>query len=387
MILHNAMNSGLRIVPILFLLLIPGCSGLRIERSFRPGPNDWTLAGGSAARSNAATVSLKPPLEEVWEYNALAGITATPLVRDSMMVVVTLNGELQVVNVQNGKRMGYVVLESAIAGTPALDGSAVIIPVAGGNETIVSLSLRNSERNWKANVGPIESSLLLDDDHVYLTTMQGFAYCLKKNDGKEVWKFATGTEELRKPVRSSPATDGQDVFFGCDDGFVYALDRTTGALRWKYNTGAPVFASPIVAGQSVLVGTLGGILYNIKTSTGAVQWKFDAGSPIYGNAATGSGRVFFGSSDGNGHALDLSTGARLWRFSTRSVINSPPLISGDLLYWGSMDRTLYALDAQSGRELWNYSALGRIKVPPVLWGNLLLVTSEDKFIVALKPTS
>jgi len=389
------MTSAIKI--LLLSLLLASCSGIRIDRAFRAGPNDWTLYGGSPARANIAAVSLKPPFEEVWEYNALAGIAASPLVRDSMVVIATLNSEIQVVNLTTGKRLGYVALESAIAGTPALDGDGAIVPVAGGDVTLVSLSLRNSsERNWSIDLGPIESSPLLFDDAVYVTTMEGIAYCLKKKDGSEVWKYATGTDERRtpqrgtppwgKPVRSSPATDGQSIFFGSDDGNLYALEKASGSLKWKFNAGAPMFSTPVVSGKNVFVGTLGGVFYCIDASTGAMRWQYDAGAPIYGSAAANAQTAFVGASDGSCHAIDLATGKRVWKFQTKSGVNSAPLVAGELLYWGSMDRTLYVLDAQSGNEIWKYDALGRIKVPPVIWGEFLLVTSEDKYIVALRPT-
>lgn len=370
---------------LLVSLTLVSCSGLRVERTFRPSPQDWTLFGGSPARTHATAVVLTPPFEEVWEYNALAGISTSPLVRDSVVIISTLNGELQAVNLVNGKRLGYVVLEPSIAGTPALDNSAVIIPIAGGDETLIALSLRTSEPFWKASLGPIESSPLLYDNFVYVTTMEGMAYCLKKHDGSIVWKFESGTEERRKPIRSSPATDGQTIFFGGDDGNLYAIDRTSGTLRWKFNAGAPVFASPIVARDAVLFGTLGGKFHCLDATNGVMRWTFDAASPIYGTAAANDQAVFVGSSNGICYALDPQSGAKRWQFLTRSVVNSPPLLAGNLLYWGSMDRTLYALDSQTGKELWRYDALGRIRVPPVIWGNLLLVTSEDKFVVALRP--
>ncbi len=367
-------------------LTLSSCSGLRLERTFRPHQQDWVLLGGSPARRHVTTVSLTPPFEEVWEYNALAGISASPLVRDSVVIIATLNGEVQAVNLINGKRLGYVALETSIAGTPALDNSILIVPLAGGEETLLALSLRTSEYVWKANIGPIESSPLVYGEFVYATTLEGRVYCLRKNDGTVVWKFSSGTEERRKPIRSSPTTDGQTIFFGCDDGSLYAIERTSGTLRWKFDAGAPVFASPNVANDAVVFGTLGGRLYCLDARNGKERWTFHTASPIYGMAAVNDRAVFVGSSNGICYALDLHSGTKLWQFSTRSVVNAPPLVAGNLLYWGSMDRTLYVLDIQTGREQWKYGARGRIRVPPVIWGKFLLVTSEDKFVVALRPT-
>ncbi|MCI0707261.1 MAG: PQQ-like beta-propeller repeat protein [Ignavibacteriae bacterium] len=367
-------------------LLLVSCSGVRIDKALRTAPNDWTQYGGSPQRMNASPSTLKPPFEEVWEYNALAGISASLLVRDSVIVVTTLNGELQAVNINSGKRLGYVALESAVHGTPALDNGSVIVPIAGGKETLVSMSLRNSsDRNWARQLGPIESSPLVVDDFVYVTTMEGIAYCLNKEDGLEVWQFKTGKEDERKPVRSSPATDGTRVFFGGDDGYLYALDKSSGALKWKFNAGSAVFATPVVIKKSVVFPSNNGIVYKLDAVTGTVQWQYEAGARVFGNAAASEHAVYVGSSDGACHAIDFDTGKRRWRFAAKSGVSSAPLVAGNVLYWGSHDRTLYALDAENGTELWKYDALGRIKVPPVIWGGLLLVTSEDKYIVALRP--
>jgi outer membrane protein assembly factor BamB len=370
---------------IWFILISSGCAGLRIDQTIRSSAQDWVTLGGSPSRSNQTIGTLVPPLDEQWQYNTVGGVSASPLVKDSVVVVGTLNGELQVVNFSNGKRLGYLTLEGPVVGTPVWDKTSLIVPLSTNNESLISIDLNHSFRPWKVVLGPIESSPLLYEDRIFVTTLEGKVFCLNKKDGSEVWKFKTDIDEFRKPIRSSPACDGKNLVFGCDDGYVYAVDRSEGGLRWKYKTGASVFATPILLKDRVVVGSLDGYVYCLEVETGKLVWRFGSGSKIYASASTNGRMVFVGAADGRFYALNADNGTPFWTFTTKSVISSAPLLSGEVLYVGSLDRTLYALQATTGQALWQYTAPGRIRVSPVLWGNTLLVTSEDKYIIALAP--
>ena len=119
------------------VFIIAGCSGLRLKRSMLTRPGDWTMYGGGPSRTNVSQSIMRPPFREVWQYNALAGVSGTPLVRDSVMVVGTLHGEIQAVNVNNGKRLGYKVMEGAIVGTPVLDGTRVIFAMSDSRRALL----------------------------------------------------------------------------------------------------------------------------------------------------------------------------------------------------------------------------------------------------------
>ncbi len=374
-------------VGVLAGFMVVGCAGLRIDRSLRPSPYDWLMYGGSEGRTQRSSTELAPPLERRWEYNALGGITASPLVRDSVVLVTTLHGELQAVNVSNGRRIGYVVLESAVAGTPAWDGVHAYVPLANAEESLVCLSMTRAQKVWGVSLGPIESSPLLFKDRLYVTTLDGIVYSVKKEDGMEVWKFESAPKAARKPIRSSPATDGRVLVFGSDEGTIFGLDIETGRLLWKYAVGASIFASTIIQDGKAIVGSLDGVLHAVDVISGKLSWTYETGSKIYGGAAANAEKIFVGSADGVLHAVDAHMGNVVWRFQTKSVINSAPLVAGAFVYFGSLDRTLYALRTDSGEEVWRFPVEGRIKVPPVLWGRTLLVTYEDKYIAALTPVS
>ncbi len=374
------------VMTVLAFLPGGGCAErIRVERRFSVASFDWPMYGGSPARTNESYSAVRPPLKPVWEYNAMAGISAAPLVRDSVVLVGTLQGELHAIRLSDGESCGNTSVESAIAGTPVWEGQYAYVACALGTETLVSLSLRDGRRRWSARIGPVESSPLLIGEFLYVTTLDGALVALKKQDGTEFWKFEYAAAEDRKPVRSSPASDGAAIIFGSDDGWVLAVERLTGKLRWKLRLEGSIMTTPIISNGKCFIGTLEGALVAVDVESGALRWRYETESRIYAAPAASKNLVFIGSANGRLAALDARSGNRLWSFSARSVISSAPLVAGDVLYVGSLDRTLYALDSQTGEKLWEYEVEGRIRVSPVIWGDVLLLTHEDKYITALRP--
>lgn len=363
-----------------------GCAQrIRVERRMTPASFDWPMYGGSAGRTNESTSSLKPPLKPVWEFNAMAGISGTPIVRDSVVLVGTLQGELHAIRLSDGESLGYSTLESALVGTPVWDGAYAYAACGLGNETLVCVSLRDGQKRWALRLGPIESSPLMIGSFLYVATLDGSLVALTAADGKEVWRYEYAEKELRKPVRSSPASDGEVIIVGTDGGDVFAVERITGRLRWKIQVGSSVFASLVISQGLCFAGTLDGKFVAIDSRTGAVRWTYETSSRIFAAAAVSADHVFVGSADGTLVALSRDSGGMNWKFHAKSSFSCAPLISGDVLYAGSLDRTLYALEAGTGTKLWEFEVEGRIRVSPVIWGDVLLLTYEDKFITAMRP--
>ncbi len=369
---------------IVLILLGSSCGSIRIQRSFAPKPYDWLTYGGTPSRTNESFSTIMPPLKPMWEYDALGGISGSPLVRDSVIIVGTLRGELHAINIVTGDRMGYAVMESAVLGTPVWDGRYAYVPCALGTETLLCMSLREGTRKWTGKYGPIETSPLLVGEFLYVVTLDGVLECVKKEDGLEFWKYESAEKEKRKPVRSSPATDGEVIVFGTDGGDVFAVERLSGKLRWKYQATSSVFATPVLSHGVCVVGAIDGMLYALDIRTGELRWRYETGSRIFAPAAAAQTQIFIGTADGKVTALSLESGKKLWSFSCRSVVSCAPLVAGDVLYVGSQDRNLYALRVATGEKIWQYETPGRIKVPPVIWGDVMILSYEDRYISALK---
>ena len=379
------MKQGLSIFFLAVALSALDCSGLRIDRAMRAESEDWTTEGGVQSRVNVAAGNLRTPMVPDWEYSAQAGLKGTPLVRDSVVILGTLNGELQAVNIVTGKRLGYKKFGAPIAGTPVLDGSTVYLTSAGEDQSLFSYSLHLGKRLWEFPAGPVETSPLLLGETVVVAAVDGVVYGVEKSSGTQKWKYEIKGDRAEKQIHSSPASDGTLVAVGSDDGVLRVLDGTSGTLRWESPSGASIFATPAFSGGNVLVGRLDGSIDAYDAASGTLHWTYNTGAPVYGGMGIGSGLVFVGSSNGVLYCLDDRTGTERWNFRTKSVINSAPLVTDDQVVFGSLDHTLYVLNGKTGSKIWEFQAVGRIKVSPVLWGDILLVTSEDKYVTALRP--
>lgn len=377
---------GPGVISLILILIVQACGGLKIDRVLTVRPGDWLMAGGDPARTNSTFMTLRPPLQERWRYDALAGIGGQPLVRDSVVFVGTLNGEVHAIQMRTGDRVGRKTLGVAIAGSPVLSGNLLIAASAKGEESLVGYDLTIGKIVWRASLDAIATSPILEDDHVYVATLDGTLCCLDAHDGSIVWKTETVKEEdPPDPIRSSPVLVNGVLACGTDRGVLLAADAETGRLLWRVDVGSSIFAGAVALDGKIIVGTIGGTLVCVDVRTGDILWRYDAKAPLYGAASGASGLVFVGSADGILHAIRLDNGTSAWTFATQSVINCAPFVSGEVLYVGSLDRKIYALDAATGTKLWQSDAAGRIKVSPVQWGSTLLVTSEDKYVTAFTP--
>ena len=84
------------------------------------------------------------------------------------------------------------------------------------------------------------------------------------------WKFATGDALVftspysRKPaatIETSPVLAGNTVYVGASDGTIYGVNKEDGKLVWKHATGAPVFGSVAVSGNALIAVDFGGNVY------------------------------------------------------------------------------------------------------------------------------
>lgn len=368
---------------ILLSFLASSCSTLRLQRPIGVREDDWTVFGGNAAHTNQSSVVLSPPLEVAWQHDASAGFgSGSPVAADSLVFVGTLSGEIHVVNVKTGRRVGDLTVESAVTGAPLIDGISLIVGSATGDRTLISYDYRDGVIRWAKELGGIESSPLRHGYRLFVTTLDGILYCLDKVSGAEIWRF-----EAKHSIHSSPATDGKVVVFGCDDGNLNAVDLETGKLLWQFKTGRSIFAAPSVFQGRVYFGSLDNAFYSLDLKDGKLIWKYLAGGKIYDTPTFSEDLVIFGATDGTLYALRRHDGSVAWRFFATSIINSSPVASGSYVYFGSLDKKLYALDAFSGALKWEYDVKGRIKTSPIIWRDYLIVAAEDRSIFAFRQAS
>jgi len=123
-------------------------------------------------------------------------------------------------------------------------------------------------------------------------------FAIGLDTGQERWSFFT-----EGPVRFAPAIEGERVFVTSDDGWLYCLSATDGALLWRFHGGPRdermlgneqmISRWPLRSGVAVDRGTVyfsagmwpseGVYLYALSAENGEVIWRNDTSGIDYVN--------------------------------------------------------------------------------------------------------
>jgi outer membrane protein assembly factor BamB len=208
---------------------------------------------------------------------------------------------------------------------------------------------------WKVPLGTGHSSPVLIGDRLYITALESdklFTLCLRKTDGKVLWK-----RECPRPRRDafdkrnnaaspSPAADEKNVYVFFPEFGLISYTRE-GVERWKLPLGPfdnfyGMGASPLLAGDLVVLACdqkRGSFIMAAGKNDGKLKWKRDRKEAVSGHStpvlyrprggelqvvAPGSFRM---------EAYQASTGEMLWhQDGLASEMKSVAVVVGDTIY-------------------------------------------------------
>lgn len=114
------------------------------------------------------------------------------------------------------------------------------------------------------------STPLLTDKEIIFGTAQSGLVALDRETLEQKWQFKTDTSLVytvpysRKPsatIETSPVLAGSVVYVGASDGTVYGISKEEGKQVWKHATGAPIFGSVAISGNTLITADFGGNVY------------------------------------------------------------------------------------------------------------------------------
>ncbi len=186
-----------------------------------------------------------------WEYNAFGNIMSKPSYINGKLVVATVQGDLILVNADNGEQIVSIGFDEPITsqlitleykGNNQLliakqtdDKSSVVFGTACGK--LYCYDLENLEKYWvneNAN-GMIETEPLYYKDRLYYGSWDGSFYCVDAKTGLLVWEWKDKGIFYYSPAACKPVTNGEYVFFTTPHKEVYALDLNLGKEVWRRN--------------------------------------------------------------------------------------------------------------------------------------------------------
>jgi outer membrane protein assembly factor BamB len=367
------------------LLIFSGCSGITLHQAVILSGEDWVMAGGNSVLQYRSKSVISPPFKLLWTYNCDAGFGPSCLaVADGIAFVNTLQGEMHCVDILSGGKIGQLnFLGKEASTTPYVDGNKLVLAFAGDNgRSLVLYDLLEGQSLWEINIGYLQTSPILVNDYIYIGSLNGREYKIRKSSGSIIWSYNTKSQ-----IHSSSALYENKLVFGADNGYIYCLHLDDGSLLWQYKTGESVFAPPMIFNNKVFIGSFDLNYYCLDLDSGSVLWKKNMETKICtGTSLFDSSSVIFGGVDGSLYSINIKDGSIKWSYPTKAVITGTPLSSGKHVFFSSHDWYVYCLNGEDGKEVWKYELDGRGKTSPVIW-NKLLFQAADKYVYCFESST
>lgn len=198
-----------------------------------------------------------------WSRELAQDTTSLALASDGTLLVGTAEGHVLKLNPEDGttrwqsENLGGLW----VAPVPNTSGGAYIVTVDGW---VTALDAEGRIR-WQTSLGAavIAPPLVGEQGTLAVAARDGTLTTLATDDGRVLWRFATGSSDLKAP----PAQGADGTYYlGTDDERLLVLDRE-GTLQWQAYLRGAVVAPPVIGADGTLyVATAGGRLYAFQAA-------------------------------------------------------------------------------------------------------------------------
>jgi outer membrane protein assembly factor BamB len=236
---------------------------------------------------NGVLYALDAATGEVRWSTALGGkIWAAPKTDGRRLVAATTDGDLHVLDPEDGRKLKSFRTGYEIGATPTLAGSEVFVFGAGGKAI-------------RADLETLQGEVFSPGFSSSTTAAFGFGYLFLRTTGRgDFVAFDAVRREVRWKAklpgdwnRSGSAFDGERVVF-TDPRGVHAFDAATGAPAWSFPTPRAVNSSVVFIGEAAVFGADDGRLYVLDGATGRETTSFSVGDVLTASPAVAGARVF-----------------------------------------------------------------------------------------------
>ena len=189
--------------------------------------------------------------------------SSSPVILGNNVVSAFDNGRVILVNIETGMVIWEAMLSpptgrSALERLIDIDGTIKTfgqdIYLAGYQSKLVSLAAESGQIIWSKDLST-QAGIDIDDEHIVVTSEEGFVLGLSRNDGSEIWR----NEILIRREVTAPVIFDSTVVVGDLEGYVHFFDISTGDLLSRRRAGKGA-----ISGHPVVIG---GYLY-VQNETG-----------------------------------------------------------------------------------------------------------------------
>lgn len=266
-----------------------------------------------------------------------------PSVEGDLIVVGTLEGEVQAFNASDGADRWHTQLTSEIISAPAIGSDIVIVRTHDGH--IHGLDRTTGVQRWvydRASVPLLSlrgnSAPVLVDGVVYSGQDNGKVVALRAGDGAPLWEQTLSVGDGRTEIDRLQDVDGEIVvaenvvYAAGYRGQTGALIAQTGRPLWTHELSS--FSGVALSASQIYVSDADSNVIALDLRSGSSEWKQDALKYRWLSAPAVQGdNVVVGDLEGYVHWLAISDGKLTGRQRlSKNPIQAAPLVVGDMVY-------------------------------------------------------
>lgn len=363
------------------LALLPACS----PHGNAGGGGDWTIFRGDPSLTGYADVRIPERLQLLWSFTSGPRTVSSPVVRDGITYWADRRGRLYGVDAA-GTQVFDRDLATIIEATPLIRDTVLYIGTIDGH--LLAIGLGSGETLWDyATEGQISASPNLahfrDRDAIVFGSYDSYFYCLDTGDGSLINRFESGYY-----LNGAAALWEDSVLFGGCDQWLRLVHCGSGVQTDSLRLDPYIPASPAVREGLAYIGDYDGNIYEIRLRQGRIA----SSRKLYEAGPDDSGFESVPAVDGNAIyaytggqqllAMSREDGRVLWsRMLKGSPGESAPLVCRNRVIACTKSGIVSVLDKSDGSVLWEYDAgediLGS---PAVLRDRFLVLTARGTLL-------
>lgn len=374
-------------VPALLLaagLALSGCSSLNPFSPRQPKP------------AEPPAFQPKAELRELWQVRVGSGdgYVFQPLVVRGSVYAAGSGGTVARIDEDGRTRWSRDVGARLTAGVGSDGFSVAVVTVRG---ELIVLDAENGNERWRKPAGvEVLAPPGVSGRTIALRASDSRILGFEASSGERRWIYTRSVPPLSLRATAGMVVDGNFAIVGFPGGKLVALNLDNGAPLWELTVATPrgvtelervadIAGTPVLSGSEACAVTFQGRVSCFDLSSRSVVWTREFSSSA--GMARDGGFIAVTAADDSVHGLDARSGVSQWKQGPMALRRlSRPLIVGNAVVFGDFEGYVHALDRSQGGFIARTRANGgAIEADPIRLGaRSFVVQTRDGSVQAFE---